>query len=70
MRVVLEICLRFINQNMELFIQKVHQYADLDELTAYAAHDLIKAICIGAVESDAKVSTSAAILWASSLWMN
>ena len=36
------------NQNMDLFIQKVHQYADLDELTAYAAHDLIKAIYIGA----------------------
>ena len=36
------------NQNMELFIQKVHQYADLDELTAYAAHDLIRAIYIGA----------------------
>ena len=35
------------NQNLELFIQKVHQYADLDELTAYAAHDLIKAIYIG-----------------------
>ena len=33
---------------MELFIQKVHQYADLDKLTAYAAHDLIKAIYIGA----------------------
>ncbi len=36
------------NQNLELFIQKVHQYADLDKLTAYAAHDLIKAIYIGA----------------------
>ena len=36
------------NQNLELFIQKVHQYADLDELTAYATHDLIKAIYIGA----------------------
>ena len=36
------------NQNLELFIQKVRQYADLDELTAYAAHDLIKAIYIGA----------------------
>ena len=36
------------NQNLELFIQKVHQYADLDELTAYAAHDLIKAIYISA----------------------
>ena len=32
------------NQNLELFIQKVHQYADLAELTAYAAHDLIRAI--------------------------
>ena len=36
------------NQNLELFIQKVHQYTDLDELTAYAAHDLIKTIYIGA----------------------
>ena len=36
------------NQNLELFIQKVHQYADLNKLTAYAAHDLIKAIYIGA----------------------
>ena len=36
------------NQNLELFIQKVRQYADLDELTAYAAHDLIRAIYIGA----------------------
>ena len=36
------------NQNLELFIQKAHQYADLDELTTYAAHDLIKAIYIEA----------------------
>ena len=36
------------NQNLELFIRKVHQYADRNELIAYAAHDLIKAICIGA----------------------
>ena len=36
------------NQNLDLFILKVHQYADLDELTAYAAHDLIKTIYIGA----------------------
>ena len=40
--------LYFCNPDLELFIQKVHQYADLDELTAYAAHDLIKAIYIGA----------------------
>ncbi|MCR5135820.1 MAG: DUF4368 domain-containing protein [Oscillospiraceae bacterium] len=36
------------NQNLERFIQKVPQYADLDELTAYAAHNLNKAISIGA----------------------
>ena len=36
------------NLNLELYTQRVHQYADLDELTAYAAHDLIKAIYIGA----------------------
>ena len=40
------------NQNLELFIQKVHQYADLDELTAYAAHDLIRAIYIGAPDKN------------------
>ena len=31
-----------------VYIQKVHQYTGLDELTACAAHDLIKAIYIGA----------------------
>ena len=36
------------NQDLELFIQKVKKYADLEELTAYAVHDLIKAIYIGA----------------------
>ena len=36
------------NQNLELFIQKVKKYADLEELTPYAVHDLIKAIYIGA----------------------
>ena len=36
------------NQDLEQYVQEVHQYADLDELTAYAAHDLIKAIYIGA----------------------
>ncbi len=33
---------------MELFIQKVRKYAELKELTPYAAHELIKAIYIGA----------------------
>ena len=36
------------NQNLELFIQKIRKYAELTELTPYAAHELIKAIYIGA----------------------
>ena len=36
------------NQNLELFIQKVRKYADVAELTPYAAHELIKAIYVGA----------------------
>ena len=36
------------NQNLELFIQKVRKYAELAELTPYAAHELIKAIYVGA----------------------
>ena len=36
------------NQDLELFIQKVKKYADLEELTPYAVHDLIKAIYIEA----------------------
>ena len=36
------------NQNLELFIQKVGKYADITELTPYAAHELIKAIYVGA----------------------
>ncbi len=36
------------NQDLELFIQKVKKYEDLEELTPYAVHDLIKAIYIGA----------------------
>lgn len=31
-----------------MFIRKVKKYADLEDLTSYAVHDLIKAICIGA----------------------
>ncbi len=33
---------------LELFVQKVRKYADVAELTPYAAHELIKAIYIGA----------------------
>ncbi len=36
------------NQNLELFIQKVRKYADMTELTPYAAHELIKTIYVGA----------------------
>ena len=35
------------NQNLEQFIQKVRKYAELTELTPYAAHELIKAMYIG-----------------------
>ncbi|MBR6409975.1 MAG: DUF4368 domain-containing protein [Clostridia bacterium] len=36
------------NQNLEQFIQKVRKYAELTELTPYAAHELIKTIYVGA----------------------
>ena len=36
------------NRNLEQFIQKVRKYAELTELTPYAAHELIKAIYVGA----------------------
>jgi len=36
------------NQNLELFIQKIRKYVELTELTPYAAHELIKAIYVGA----------------------
>ena len=36
------------NQNLEQFIQKIRKYAELTELTPYAAHELIKAIYVGA----------------------
>ena len=31
-----------------MFIRKVKKYADLEDLTSYTVHDLIKAIYIGA----------------------
>lgn len=36
------------NQNLKQFIQKVRKYAELTELTPYAAHELIQAIFVGA----------------------
>ena len=36
------------NQNLEMFIHKIRKYAELTELTPYTAHELIKAIYVGA----------------------
>ena len=36
------------NQNLDLFIERVRKYMTLDELTSYVAHELIKAIYVGA----------------------
>lgn len=53
------------NQNLEHFIQKARKYADMTELTPYAAHELIKAIYvearIKAAENAARASISAMI---------
>ena len=35
-------------QNIDLFIERVKKYSDLDALTPYMAHELIKAIYVGA----------------------
>ena len=35
-------------QNIDSFIERVKKYSDLDELTPYMAHELIKAIYVGA----------------------
>ena len=53
-------------QNLELFILKVRKYADMTELTPYAAHELIKAISmsghrIKAAENAVRASISAMI---------
>jgi hypothetical protein len=34
--------------NLDSFIQKIRKYAEMTELTPYAAHELIKAIYVGA----------------------
>ena len=36
------------NQNLDLFIERIQKYTALDELTPYIAHELIKAIYVGA----------------------
>jgi hypothetical protein len=33
---------------LEQFIQRINKYADLPELTAYALHELVKGIYVGA----------------------
>ena len=49
------------NQNLELFIQKVRKYSDMTELTPYAAHELIKAIYVGAPDKSSGKSVRASI---------
>ena len=54
------------NQNLELFIQKVRKYADMTELTPYAAHvswsrRSMSELRIKAAENAARASTSAMI---------
>ena len=36
------------NQNIDLFVERIQKYTELDELTPYIAHELIKAIYVGA----------------------
>ena len=36
------------NQSLDLFIERIQKYSALDELTPYVAHELIKAIYVGA----------------------
>ena len=36
------------NQNIDLFIKRIQKYSEIDELTPYLAHELIKAIYVGA----------------------
>ena len=36
------------NQNLDQFIKRIRKYTALDELTPYMAHELIKAIYVGA----------------------
>ncbi len=36
------------NQNLDLFIERIQKYSAIDELTPYVAHELIKAIYVGA----------------------
>lgn len=39
------------NQNYDLFIERIRKYTEADELTPYEAHDLIKAIYVGAPDT-------------------
>ena len=57
-------------ENLEQFIQRVHKYEDLQELTPYALRELVKAIYIEAAESADRASASPMILWALSPWKN
>ena len=43
-------------QNPELFIQKVKEYMKMETLTPYAAHELIRTICIGTSNNEQRKS--------------
>lgn len=55
-------------ENLEQFIQRVHTYEDLQELTPYALRELIKAIYIEAsdkrVANGGRASACPMTLWA------
>ena len=48
MEKLVQIRIRTCSPICKQFIQKVRKYAELTELTPYAAHELIKAIYVGA----------------------
>jgi hypothetical protein len=47
--------------NLDSFIQKIRKYAEMTELTPYAAHELIKAIYVGAPDKSSENAARASI---------
>ena len=61
-------------ENLEQFIQRVHKYEDLQELTPYALRELVKESTLKprtrAAESADRASAFPMTLWVLSLWKN
>ena len=59
-------------ETLQQFIQRVHKYAALDGLTAYAVYELIRSIYIEFPDrtSGPQGIRIVSILWALSRWMN